>query len=77
MLVLTRRLGESISFPCIGAHIEILAIHGGMVRLGIEAPKDVRIVRAELREKRAPKRRLKAESISSPMRTGGNRDNRE
>jgi carbon storage regulator len=50
MLVLTRKLGESI---IIGDDIVIttLGIQGGQVRLGIEAPRDVSIHREEVYEK--------------------------
>lgn len=47
MLVLTRKLDESID---IGNDIKlrILRLTGGSVRLGIEAPPDVRVLRSEL-----------------------------
>jgi carbon storage regulator len=47
MLVLTRKLREQI---CIGGDIKItvLKIQGQTVRIGIEAPEDVRIRRGEL-----------------------------
>jgi carbon storage regulator len=47
MLCLTRKKEEKI---VIGENITItiIAIHGGSVRLGIEAPRDVPIHRSEL-----------------------------
>lgn len=47
MLVLTRKLDESIR---IGDDIKItiLRIKGNTIRIGIEAPRDVRVVRSEL-----------------------------
>jgi carbon storage regulator len=47
MLVLTRRVGESI---LIGPDIEVrvLELHGRQVRIGVQAPRDVTIVRDEL-----------------------------
>ena len=47
MLVLTRKLQEDI---CIGENVKItvLRISGNSVRIGIEAPRDLRIVRGEL-----------------------------
>ena len=47
MLVLTRRLGESIR---IGDDIEVFVteLHGNQVKLGIKAPRDVKIIREEL-----------------------------
>ena len=49
MLILTRRPGESI---LIGDDIEvtIARIDGNQVRIGVEAPRDVKIVRGELLE---------------------------
>ena len=47
MLILTRRIGESI---IIGDNVEvsILDIRGHQVRLGIEAPKDISVHREEI-----------------------------
>lgn len=49
MLVLTRKLGEQIQ---IGDTITItvVRIDGDRIRLGIEAPQDVPVMRAELKE---------------------------
>jgi carbon storage regulator len=49
MLVLTRKLGEKI---VIGSDITItvVAINGGKVRIGIEAPKEVPVIRSELND---------------------------
>ena len=49
MLVLTRKLQEKIQ---IGPNVTvtILRLKGNVVQVGIDAPKDVRILRAELRE---------------------------
>lgn len=49
MLVLTRRISEKL---IIGENVEItiVRIDGGQVRIGINAPKDVPIRRAELAE---------------------------
>ena len=51
MLVLSRRVGERIFFPGIGAYVKVLAVKGGTVRLCIEAPPEVRILREELRDR--------------------------
>ncbi len=47
MLVLSRKREEEI---CIGDEItiKVLSVKGGIVRLGIDAPKDVPIMRSEL-----------------------------
>lgn len=50
MLILTRRLGESLS---IGDDVKltVLSIKANQVRIGIEAPNEVSIQRTELLEK--------------------------
>lgn len=47
MLVLTRKLQEQI---CIGDNvtISVLKIKGNTVRIGIDAPRDVRVLRGEI-----------------------------
>jgi carbon storage regulator CsrA len=50
MLVLSRKIQEKVLLPGIDASIQVLSIKGGIVRLGIDAPTDVAIVRAELQE---------------------------
>ena len=49
MLVLARKLNEAIK---IGDNIEVkvLSIENGVVKLGIEAPRDIEILRNELLE---------------------------
>lgn len=47
MLVLSRRVGEAV---CVGpgVTVRVMETKGGRVRLAIDAPSDVRILRAEL-----------------------------
>ena len=47
MLILSRKLEESILVDG-KAKITILQIKGGKVRVGVDAPDDVRILRADL-----------------------------
>lgn len=51
MLVLTRRVGESVK---IGDNITvtILAARGNQVRVGVQAPRDVVVDREEISQKR-------------------------
>jgi two-component system, OmpR family, response regulator len=53
VLVLTRRLHERLVLPGLGVTVEVVAVKGGVVRLGIQAPPDVKVVREELLDKRA------------------------
>jgi len=52
MLVLTRRRDESIIIDG-RITVRVLKISGGQVRLGIEAPRDVAVVRTEVLEREA------------------------
>lgn len=52
MLVLTRRLGEAIVIDgCV--HVQVAAIQGDKVRLGIDAPEEIRVDRLEVHQRRA------------------------
>jgi carbon storage regulator len=48
MLVLSRRTEQSIVLPGLDITVRVLAIQGNTVRIGIEAPRNVQIVREEL-----------------------------
>jgi carbon storage regulator len=48
MLVLSRKVGERIVVPDCGLAVVVLAIDGNRVRLGITAPADVAVYRAEV-----------------------------
>lgn len=48
MLVLSRRLEQKVLFPHLGITVEVIGIRGRNVKLGIDAPPSVRIVRDEL-----------------------------
>jgi carbon storage regulator len=47
MLVLSRKPGEKVVIAN-DITVTVLEVHGNRVRVGIEAPEDVRILRAEL-----------------------------
>jgi carbon storage regulator CsrA len=48
MLVLSRRPGEKILFPAINSTVQVVAVKSGAVRLGIEAPAEVTVLREEI-----------------------------
>jgi len=52
MLVLTRRLGETIVIDG-GITVTVLEIKGSRVRLGVKAPEDVTVDRQEVYKRRA------------------------
>ncbi|MCR5291156.1 MAG: carbon storage regulator CsrA [Treponema sp.] len=49
MLILSRKVDEKI---CIGSDIviTIIGLHGDQVKIGVEAPKDVKVFRKEIFE---------------------------
>ncbi len=54
MLVLSRGLEDKILFPNLNITIEILRVSGNRVRIGIDAPQDVRVLRHELADQLPP-----------------------
>jgi len=48
VLVLTRRRDEKIVLPGLGITVQVLSIKGNVVRLGIDAPPGVKVLREEL-----------------------------
>jgi carbon storage regulator CsrA len=48
MLVLSRKLNQKVLFPGIRATVQIVAVKGNVVRLGIDAPPGLTIVREEI-----------------------------
>jgi carbon storage regulator len=53
MLVLSRRMHEKIVLPDIQTTLQVVAIHGSAVRLGIEAPPELKVFREEVWERTA------------------------
>ena len=48
MLVLSRNKNQDICFPELGIRVEVLEISRNKVKVGVDAPKDVQILRGEL-----------------------------
>jgi carbon storage regulator CsrA len=48
MLVLSRRLKDTITFPELDIKIEILQVKGSSVRVGIDAPLEINVLRGEM-----------------------------
>src|SRR5437763_8670812 len=51
MLVISRRPEERILLPTLGVEVQILRVQNHVVRVGIQAPPEVQILRAELADK--------------------------
>ena len=71
MLVLTRKLQETIK---IGDEvtIHILRVKGNTVRLGIDAPREIRVIRGELADKESAVD--EPSSATSPLVSGDTRE---
>ena len=48
VLVVTRHAKDKISFPQVGITIHFIRVHSGHVKIGIDAPRDIAIVRDEI-----------------------------
>ncbi len=50
MLVLSRKADQKVCFPGLGITVHILQVKGSSVRVGVDAPVEVRIMRDELQD---------------------------
>ena len=48
MLVLSRRIKETIRFPQLGISVSIVSVKGNRVQVGVDAPAEIQILRKEL-----------------------------
>ena len=69
MLVLSRRESQSIEFPALGIRVEVLRCGSNAIRLGIDAPRDIRVLRSELAEGKLPLDHDNFQAAISPRRT--------
>ncbi|HVS38685.1 MAG TPA: response regulator [Gemmataceae bacterium] len=68
MLVLSRRAEEKIVFPQAGITVHVLGTQGAAVRIGVEAPPDVKILRGELAETQQPPKARRRPKPSHALR---------
>jgi carbon storage regulator CsrA len=71
MLVLSRRTYEKIVLPDVHTTLQVVAIHAGAVRLGFEAPAELKVFREEVWE------RAGKEWPGSPPGNGAGHDSAE
>lgn len=48
MLVLSRRVGEEITLPELGITIRVVKVRSGAASVGVDAPRNLRVLRGEL-----------------------------
>ena len=65
MLVLSRKEGQEILFPNLGITVEVLRVKGNNVRIGVDAPRSIRILRSELEEDGDKNRPVSGGNLSS------------
>jgi carbon storage regulator CsrA len=53
MLILSRRLNEALLFPGFDTAVRVVELKPNVVRLGIEAPDEVRVLRGEVPDRAA------------------------
>ena len=56
MLVLSRKTNQKVVFPNLGVTVAVIGVQGGRVKLGIDAPSDIQILRDELTNESVGKR---------------------
>jgi carbon storage regulator CsrA len=59
MLVLSRKVKEKIVFPTINTAVQVVEVRRGVVRLGIEAPPEITVLREEVADRSATWRPVK------------------
>lgn len=64
MLVLSRKADQSVHFPNLGIKVEILQVNGKTVKVGVDAPRDIAILRGEIAEAERTQAAAKSEPSS-------------
>lgn len=70
MLVLTRRVGESITIGD-DVVVTVVAASGGQVRVGITAPRSVQVLREEIHKAMQEENRAAARGLHDPRQLEG------
>ena len=76
MLVLSRRAEEKIVFPQSGITVHVLGVRGNVVRIGVEAPPEIKVLRGELDGTQAPATAAAAAKRPAPSHALRNRLNK-
>jgi len=69
MLVLSRKQDQKVLFPNLGITVEIVSVKGRNVKLGIDAPPEVRIIREELAGEWDFKQRELVSDVENPTKS--------
>ncbi|MEO0530908.1 MAG: response regulator [Planctomycetota bacterium] len=66
MLVITRRSADKISFPQIGVTVHFIRVQGSAAKVGVDAPRDIVIVRDEAANDAAAVAKLREQWLRLP-----------
>ena len=66
MLVLTRRSNERLSFPQVGITVHFIRVQAGHVKIGVDAPRDIAIVRDEIADEQAAEAFVRRQFLRLP-----------
>ena len=66
MLVLTRRSNEKISFPQVGITVHFVRVQSGHVKVGVDAPRDIAIVRDEIADDKTAEALVRRQLLRLP-----------
>ena len=69
MLVLSRRVDQKVTFPGLGITVQILGVKGSNVKVGVDAPMELRVIREELADQQPAKGSEPAPASASKTRT--------
>lgn len=66
MLVITRRSSDRISFPQVGITVHFIRVQGSSAKVGVDAPRDIQIVRDEVGDDGAMAAKLREQWLRLP-----------
>lgn len=75
MLVLSRRINEKLLLPDINVVVQVVGMRPGQVRLGIEAPANVQVLRAEIANQYVPAKKPESNDPGATRHALANRMN--
>lgn len=68
MLVITRRSSDKISFPQLGITVHFIRVQGSSAKVGVDAPRDIAIVRDEVADDEAIAQKLRSQWLTLPRK---------
>lgn len=68
MLVITRRSSDRISFPQLGITVHFIRVQGSAAKVGVDAPRDIAIVRDEVADDAEAAAKLRSQWLTLPRK---------